>query len=188
MSKFGLARRWRMASRFSCFAAFLCLFVLAACAETPQSVSGNSQATTQTNASSAATATTTARDTNAVKQKSEEVSGNNTLDTLVVYFDFDSSELTTNEVSKLSAGVQYFQAHPSLRLSIEGHADERGTREYNLALGAQRAATVADYLAAMGIDTLRTKQVSYGKEKPAVKGSTESAWRLNRRVEIVPER
>jgi peptidoglycan-associated lipoprotein len=67
---------------------------------------------------------------------------------------------------------------------ISRHADERGTREYNLALGHLRASAVADYMAARGIDSLRIKKVSYGKERPLLKGSNEGAWSKNRRVEI----
>ena len=77
-----------------------------------------------------------------------------------------------------------FFINPSARVVISGFADERGTRECNLALGHQRASAVADYMVANGIDGLRIKKISYGKEKPLLKGSNEQAWSNNRRVEI----
>ena len=84
--------------------------------------------------------------------------------------------------------VDKFLKNPSGRVVISRHADERGTREYNLALGHLRASAVADYMVANGIDGLRIKKVSFGKEKPLLKGSNEEAWSKNRRVEINGER
>ena len=87
----------------------------------------------------------------------------------------------------LDGAVDKFAKNPSARVVISGHADERGTREYNLALGHLRASAVADYMLARGIDGLRIKKVSYGKERPLLKGSNEAAWAKNRRVEINDE-
>ena len=84
----------------------------------------------------------------------------------------------------LNQVVDKFLTNPSRRVVISGHADERGTREYNLALGHLRASAVADYMVANGIDGSRIKKVSFGKEKPLLKGSNEEAWSKNRRVEI----
>jgi len=84
----------------------------------------------------------------------------------------------------LDSAVDKFETNPSALVVISGHADERGTREYNLALGHLRASAVADYLVAKGIDGSRIKKVSYGKERPLLKGSNEEAWSKNRRVEI----
>jgi peptidoglycan-associated lipoprotein len=84
----------------------------------------------------------------------------------------------------LDSAVDKFETNPSTLVVISGHADERGTREYNLALGHLRASAVADYLVAKGIDGSRIKKISYGKEKPLLKGSNEEAWSKNRRVEI----
>ena len=83
--------------------------------------------------------------------------------------------------------VDKFAKNPSARVVISGHADERGTREYNLALRHLRASAVADYMVAGGLDSLRIKKVSYGKEWPLIKGSNEEAWAKNRRVEINDE-
>mgnify|MGYP002054005699 CR=1 FL=1 len=102
----------------------------------------------------------------------------------MTYFDFDSAELSADTRKVLDKAVDKFLTNPSGRVVISGHADERGTREYNLALGHLRASAVADYMVANGIDGLRIKKVSFGKEKPLLKGSNEEAWSKNRRVEI----
>ena len=73
------------------------------------------------------------------------------------------------------------KANPSVTVTVEGHADERGTREYNLALGERRANSVKDYLAALGVNPSRMKTISYGKERPVASGSNEAAWGQNRR-------
>ena len=102
----------------------------------------------------------------------------------ITYFDFDSAELSAETRKVLDKAVDKFSKNPSARVVVSGHEDERGTRDYNLALGHQRASAVADYMVAKGIDGLRIKKVSFGKEKPLVKGSNEEAWSRNRRVEI----
>ena len=102
----------------------------------------------------------------------------------ITYFDFDSAELSAETRKVLDKAVDKFSKNPSARVVVSGHADERGTREYNLALGHQRASAVTDYVVAKGIDGLRIKKVSLGKEKPLVKGSNEEAWSRTRRVEI----
>ena len=102
----------------------------------------------------------------------------------ITYFDFESAELSAETRKVLDRVVDKLLTNPSARVVISGHADERGTREYNLALGHLRASAVADYMVANGIDGLRTKKVSFGKEKPLLKGSNEEAWSRNRRVEI----
>ncbi len=103
---------------------------------------------------------------------------------LLTYFDFDSARLSAETTVVLDSAVDKFAKNPSARLVISGHADERGTREYNLALGHLRASAVADYMVTRGIDRLRIKKVSYGKERPLLKGSNEQAWAKNRRVEM----
>ena len=102
----------------------------------------------------------------------------------IIYFDFDSAELSADTRKVLNKAVDKFLTNRSVRVVIGGHADERGTREYNLALGHLRASAVADFMVAKGIDGSRIKKVSFGKEKPLLKGSNEEAWSKNRRVEI----
>ena len=106
---------------------------------------------------------------------------------VVTYFDFDSAALSAETTVVLDSAVDKFAKNPSARVVISGHADERGTREYNLALGHLRATAVADYMLARGIDGFRIKKVSFGKERPLLKGSNEEAWAKNRRVEINDE-
>ena len=99
-----------------------------------------------------------------------------------VLFDYDSAKLDTSAKLLLDAQSRFLRANTDLNFIIEGHCDERGTREYNLALGEQRATAVRDYLVIQGIDPDRIKVISYGKEKPAVVGSNTMAWSKNRRA------
>jgi peptidoglycan-associated lipoprotein len=103
----------------------------------------------------------------------------------VVYFDFDSSNLTPEAQRVVEAHAQYLTSNPGMAVVLEGHADERGTREYNLALGERRSNAVSQIFQAMGVapDAIRT--ISYGEERPISMGQDESAWSLNRRVEIL---
>lgn len=103
-----------------------------------------------------------------------------------VYFDFDQSMLTDAAKSLLTAKVPVLQAHPDWRLRITGHTDERGSSEYNLALGLRRAAEAKAFLVTGGIDTKRIEVISMGEEQPAVQGSGEAAWSQNRRDEFAP--
>ena len=98
-----------------------------------------------------------------------------------VFFAFDSSELTALARRTLQRQAEWLQNQPDVDIIVEGHCDERGTREYNLALGERRATAVKNYLVALGIGANRVETISYGKERPAVPESNEAAWRLNRR-------
>jgi peptidoglycan-associated lipoprotein len=99
-----------------------------------------------------------------------------------VFFEFDSFELTVDAQSTLDAQTAWLKQYSDVSITVEGHADERGTREYNIALGAKRANIVFSYLMDAGIDSGRMNTLSYGKERPEVVGSTESAWSQNRRA------
>ena len=98
-----------------------------------------------------------------------------------VLFGYDSSELDDDDRSTLDNQAKFLNQNPSLKVTIEGHCDERGTREYNLALGEKRASAVKDYLISVGINSERISVVSYGKERPQVLGSNKAAWSMNRR-------
>ena len=98
-----------------------------------------------------------------------------------VFFDFDKYNLKPEGRDQLAKWVAFLKKYPNDQLVVEGHADERGTREYNLALGERRANAVKDFLVAQGIQASRLKTISYGKERPAVLGSNEAAWAQNRR-------
>lgn len=102
----------------------------------------------------------------------------------IVYFDFDSYVIKPEFQPLLEAHARYLKANPGRRVSIEGHTDERGGREYNLALGQRRAEAVRRALGLLGVADQQMEAVSFGKEKPAVPGSDEYAWSKNRRAEI----
>ena len=102
-----------------------------------------------------------------------------------VYFDYDQSALSAEARATLDAKVPALQARPAFRIKITGHTDERGSSEYNLALGLRRAAELKAYLVANGIDAARIDISSMGEERPAAQGSNEAAWALNRRAEFV---
>ena len=102
-----------------------------------------------------------------------------------VYFDFDSSVVKAKERSKAEAVATYLRSHADNKLAIEGHCDERGTEEYNRALGERRALALREYLVNLGIGPDRIRTISWGEDKPAVLGHDESAWSKNRRGEFV---
>ena len=102
-----------------------------------------------------------------------------------VYFGYDSSALTADTEGTLMRQAAFLNANPALTVTIEGHCDERGTREYNLALGERRATAARDFLLAQGVDSARIRTISYGKERPAVAGSNDGAWSKNRRAATV---
>lgn len=102
-----------------------------------------------------------------------------------VFFAFDKYDLDDTAQATLRKQGDWLKKYPSVNVIVEGHCDERGTREYNLALGERRANAAKNYLVALGIDAGRIETVSYGKERPAVVGSDESAWSQNRRGVMV---
>lgn len=110
---------------------------------------------------------------------------NNPLSKRTIYFMFDSSQVQPDYIAVIQAHSRYLIANPGQRMSLEGHADERGSREYNIALGEQRAKSVAYLMKAQGVSEAQLDIVSYGEEKPAAYGNDEAAWELNRRVELV---
>jgi peptidoglycan-associated lipoprotein len=103
----------------------------------------------------------------------------------VIYFDTDRFNISSASAATLQAQAQYFSQYPQLTFTVEGHADERGTREYNLALGERRANAAKNYLVSLGISANRIQVVSYGKERPVALGSNEQAWAQNRRAASV---
>jgi len=98
-----------------------------------------------------------------------------------VFFDYNKSGITAAAKATLDKQVAWLKKYPNYAITVEGHCDERGTREYNLALGDRRATAVKKYLVAAGLPAARVKTISYGKEKPAELGSNEAAWSKNRR-------
>lgn len=98
-----------------------------------------------------------------------------------VFFAYDSSDLAPEATDTLNRQVEWLNRYPNVNVTIEGHSDERGTREYNIALGERRAMAVKTYLTSMGVSSARVSTISYGKERPAVVGSDAASWAQNRR-------
>ncbi len=103
----------------------------------------------------------------------------------LVYFSSDSVDLTPEATQTLAKQAQWLQQYPQYTITIEGHADERGTREYNIALGAKRATSVRNYLASNGVTAQRIRTISYGKERPVAVCNDISCWSQNRRAQTV---
>jgi len=102
-----------------------------------------------------------------------------------IYFDFDSATIKDEDKAMIEAHAKYLATHSSASITLEGNADERGTREYNAALGERRANVVREMMTLLGASGQQIRTVSYGEERPAAPGHDEAAWRLNRRVDIV---
>jgi len=163
------------------------MFALAACSTTSDSDaqgsvdSNNTQTSTQ--ADDAVQVSAAQRAAAIEEQKRQQ------LDQLrrehIVFFDFDKSRINSQFSAILDAHAKYLNENPSVNVLIEGHADERGTPEYNIALGERRAKAVASYLENMGVSASQISVVSYGEEKPMVKGHSEAAFAKNRRAVLV---
>lgn len=109
----------------------------------------------------------------------------NLLQERTIYFEYDKSEIQAQYRDIVEAHATYLSDHPDVTVTLEGHADERGSREYNLALGERRAIAVERQLTLLGVQASQINTVSYGEERPVAMGHDESAWSRNRRVEIV---
>lgn len=103
----------------------------------------------------------------------------------IIYFEYDSSNIQSEYLSAIEAHAAYLVRNPNSVVTLEGHADERGSREYNLALGERRAQSVRQRMTLLGASASQIRLVSYGEERPAVDGHDEAAWQQNRRVEIL---
>jgi len=109
-------------------------------------------------------------------------------DIATVYFDYNASDLRADARAALKVTAEYLKAHADLEALIEGHCDDRGTLEYNMALGQRRAAAVRSYYIKLGVSADRLATISYGEERPAAVGSFEAAWAKNRRGETLVRR
>ncbi|MGB1864301.1 MAG: peptidoglycan-associated lipoprotein Pal [Candidatus Puniceispirillum sp.] len=172
-------------------AIFSAAFLLAAC-ETASTTSSDS-ASDSASSSATGTSSASASSSDSSASSSSSSSAANALTPAeklakvgnTVFFDFDSAALSYDAQVTLSRQAAFLQLNPEAVVVIEGHCDERGTREYNLALGDRRASAARDFLLAKGIDAARIRTVSYGKERPAMLGSNEEAWAKNRRAATV---
>ena len=175
---------------------------LAACGGTVGTVEDDTQTDSQSASASASTsgigddsvsgADTTGTGTSGTETGTSESMQGHPLDdsssplgTRTIYFEFDSSEIPEPGRVVIEAHARYLSGHPGALITLEGHADERGSREYNIALGEQRADTVRKLMTLLGASDPQIRTISYGEERPAADGHDESAWGLNRRVEIV---
>lgn len=102
-----------------------------------------------------------------------------------VYFDFDRADLREDARERLTRNGEWLRSHPEFEITIEGHCDERGTNEYNLALAERRAGAARDYIGSLGVANSRLRSISYGEERPQCTASTESCWAMNRRAHFV---
>ena len=165
------------------FTGALLVFFLAACSTTPKDTadsSGSGSSTSSSDVSSSEEATNeTSSDKESIEPGSQEDLIVNVGDR--VFFNYDSSELDSDAQELLQDQVAWLKQYSDVSVIIEGHCDERGTREYNLALGEKRAQSVKNYLISLGISSDRVSTISYGKERPAVVGSNDGAWAQNRR-------
>ena len=176
-------------------ALFAVAFFVAACetaSQTSTDSAGDTTASSTSSTASASGSSSTASTASSGSASSGSAAGGTTspADTLAtigntVYFSYDSAALDGNSKGSLFRQAAFLNANPALTVTIEGHCDERGTREYNLALGERRAAAARDYLLAQGVDPARIKVISYGKERPAMAGSNEESWAKNRRAATV---
>ena len=165
------------------FTGALLVFFLAACSTTPKdtadSSGSGSSSSSDVSSSAEGTITETGPDSTSIEPGSQEDLIVNVGDR--VFFNYDSSELDSDAQELLQDQVAWLKQHSNVSVIIEGHCDERGTREYNLALGEKRAQSVKNYLISLGISSERVATISYGKERPAVVGSNDGAWAQNRR-------
>lgn len=131
------------------------------------------------------TASDTVMENDAALNEQSENAQQALLEKSTFYFDFDQSSISDSDQAILRAHAEYLASTPAASVVVEGYADERGTVEYNLALGERRASAVRSFLLANGAAAEQVETVSYGEERPAVSGNTESAWAKNRRAIIV---
>jgi peptidoglycan-associated lipoprotein len=132
-----------------------------------------------------AAAAAAARAKAAEEEKAREASAKSEAGLQPIYFDFDKSFVRDDAKAVMKANADYLKANPKVKVRIEGNCDERGTIEYNQALGQRRAASAKKYLTDMGISAKRISLISYGKEKPGCSQSTEDCWQQNRRDDFV---
>ena len=160
------------------------VFFLAACSTTPKDTADSSGSGSSSSSSDVSSTETTSTETSSADTASIEPGSQEDLIVNVgdrVFFNYDSSELDSDAQELLQDQVAWLKQYSDVSVIIEGHCDERGTREYNLALGEKRAQAVKNYLISLGISSDRVSTISYGKERPAVVGSNDGAWAQNRR-------
>ena len=158
------------------------------CSSTPKTTTApvvGAQTTAPVSAPTTSTMNDTDMNTGARMVMDELSDPNSPLAKRTVYFDFDKSDIKPEARQIIEHHSKYLSANSSTRIVLQGHGDERGTREYNLSLGERRARAVQQVMTLMGVSPSQLELVSYGEERPAAMGHDEGAWALNRRVELV---
>lgn len=169
--------------RFKALTVVAAMLLVSACATEPEDTGEATQTGAQTTAAPAPTAQAPTVDQDAIAPGSVRDFIVNVGDR--IFFDFDRSDIRADAIETLEKQAAWLRRYPSATITVEGHCDERGTREYNLALGERRANSHKDYLVSLGIDPARIDTISYGKERPAVLGQGEAVWQQNRRGVVV---
>lgn len=181
---------WRRAAVHAAAAAMLAL-CLGGCSSTKPATqpaeTAQAQPTTQTPSKSANAPTSQSSSSLDQLQKGGAVGTPGTSPLKDIYFDFDRADLRADARETLKANAQWLKDNPAATVQIEGHCDERGTAEYNLALGARRAQAAKDYLVTLGIPEQRISTISYGQELPVCREHNEECWQKNRHDRFVPK-
>jgi peptidoglycan-associated lipoprotein len=167
----------------SAFLVLLAAVALTACRNQPTQADAGAASNTGSASDAATTDNTAGRGT--ITESPLEAERRRLLSQLVVYFDYDEAEILPEFNALLEAHGRNLAANPNMQVRLEGHADERGSREYNIGLGERRSQAVRRVLMLQGAGQQQLTTVSYGEERPAATGSDDESWRLNRRVELV---
>ncbi|MCL6416327.1 peptidoglycan-associated lipoprotein Pal [Aestuariirhabdus sp. Z084] len=162
------------------------LAVVAGCSSTGGSSSGDTEGGSTSSGSGVDSGSVSSSSSTGSDAGSLSMDEKTLVDQKVFLFPFDSSTLSPSDYDSLDVHAKVLSGNSSQRITIEGHTDERGTREYNLALGERRAKAVKRYLVMKGVAPGQIETVSYGKERPVVEGHSESSWKENRRAVIIP--
>ena len=162
------------------------VLAMTACSSSDQAANASGSETNQSTSGAAnGTDTTVVSPMSQNGQFSEQELKEKAMQEQTVFFAFDNSTISSDYQDMLSAHAAYLSSNPSLKVTVEGHADERGTPEYNIALGERRAEAVAKYLQALGVQADQIAIVSYGEEKPLIREHNEAAYAKNRRAVLV---
>ena len=159
--------------------------MLAGCPKKPQTLPESGAA--QPDTSAASTSGANGSDVSALSAEQQAIEALKQTGT-IIYFDYDRADIKPEYVAIVTAHARFLNANPARKLRLEGHSDERGSREYNIGLGERRAQSVRRALLLQGVNETQLTTVSYGEERPAVQGSDEAAYARNRRVELVAGR
>jgi len=186
-----MGKNWR--GSLALITVLLTMLVAVSCSQKPVETDPTTDAAAQETITEEATDATTAADDAAViaeeelmkKEAAARAEARSAFENTDIYFNYDSSAVQDSEIAALEAKAEWLKENPGVRITIEGHCDDRGTTDYNLALGDRRAARVKAFLESLGVDADRMVTVSYGEERPADPAANESAWAKNRRAQFV---